>query len=170
LAVCTTDARGEVLHEVNLGAAIRALAAEPHLAAARDETGRLWLFDVYESSHLDVQQLAATVTDPATGIVELADTGAAPYEVTSIRLFVDGEAAGFSVVDPWPIVSPDGGLVVPVRPLPERPIRLRCPTLAEATEQDSAAVVTTVRLMVIVRLRSMLLPRYHTELTLLVDV
>jgi len=51
LAVYPTapDAPDEILHEVNLGSAVRALVAEPKFAAARDDTGRLWLFDVYES-------------------------------------------------------------------------------------------------------------------------
>ncbi|HEV7651551.1 MAG TPA: hypothetical protein VGP26_25655 [Actinophytocola sp.] len=167
LAVCSTDpdAPEEVLHEVDLGAPVRALAAEPDFAAARDETGRLWLFDLYESSILDVEQLSAAVADPETGIVELSDSGAAPYEVTSIRLVVDGEAAGVSVAGPWPVVKPDGDLVVPVRPLPDQPIRLRHPALAEpAVERPWGTVSMSVRL------RSPLLPRYHTGFTLMVDV
>ena len=154
----------ELLHDVDLGAPVRALAAEPNFAAARDETGRLWQFDVSESSILDVEQLAAATVDAEPGIVELSDSGASRYEVTSIRLLVDGEAAEFSVAGPWPVVEPDGDLVVPVRPLPDRPIRLRCPALAEPPVTRPWGTVA-----VSVRLRSPLLPRYHTGFTLIVD-
>jgi hypothetical protein len=115
-----------LVREIDLGAPVRSVAAEPGLAAARDAYGRLWIFslDPYPSNNDLPQLLVLASIDESGQVVDLIGQPEAGYEVTAIRASSGGVRMPVLVVGWWPEIHSNGELVVPIRPLPDHPIRL----------------------------------------------
>jgi hypothetical protein len=155
IAVWSTDPV-RPLHEIDLGAPVRAISAEIGLAAARDSTGRLWWFDLARppGSSPPSQQLYARYGDqdlsaPLNSIeVQLLDHSDTPYEITAVTAHIDGEPVGVSTIDHWPALRADGRFLVPARPLPDQPIRLRCTRPFPPESRPTAMPLMPVQLIV----------------------
>jgi hypothetical protein len=149
------------VHEISLGAAIVALAAEGRLAAARDALGRLWTFELdFPATSAEVptrlQAGPARRDEPEDSIlIELYDDSTEPYELTAIRVLVNGQPVPATVRGHWPRLEPDGSLAVPVRPLRSQPLIIACPAAGSAGSRG---------IFVTVDLRSRRNPGYRTRL------
>jgi WD40 repeat protein len=117
------------VHEIAIGSPVEALAADPTQVAARDARGRLWTVHI-DSPQATDKQLTANIVRSSDGrTLELHAPGLpVAYEIAAIRCSQDGRPIAVTNTEPWPQIAADGTLLVPHRPQPDRPLRLRIAT------------------------------------------